>query len=102
MSLTVAAGNTKLHQILMMQIYTENWVNSPGQMEDNSWQAFVSVPKDNWYIAKVRLFQFRILCEDMMLNIGPITWHPALAALMKLPLVKCENSLLLAAQGMMQ
>nr|DAD31311.1 TPA_asm: hypothetical protein HUJ06_010162 [Nelumbo nucifera] len=22
-------------------IYTENWVNSPGQEEDNSWQAFV-------------------------------------------------------------
>jgi len=35
-----------------MQIYTENWVNSPGQQEDNSWQAFVFVPKDNWYIAK--------------------------------------------------
>ncbi|KAE9453378.1 hypothetical protein C3L33_14747, partial [Rhododendron williamsianum] len=33
-------------------IYTENWVNSPGQQEDNSWQAFVFVPKDNWYIAK--------------------------------------------------
>nr|KAJ0192661.1 hypothetical protein LSAT_V11C800390120 [Lactuca sativa] len=29
-------------------IYTENWVNSPGQMEDNSWQAFVSVPKHDW------------------------------------------------------
>lgn len=35
-----------------MQIYTENWVNSPGQEEDNIWQAFVFVPKDNWYIAK--------------------------------------------------
>ena len=35
-----------------MQIYTENWVNSPGQEEDNSWQAFVFVPKDNWYITK--------------------------------------------------
>ncbi|KAL8466402.1 hypothetical protein ACS0TY_035485 [Phlomoides rotata] len=34
-------------------IYTENWVNSPGQQEDNSWQAFVYVPKDNWYIAKI-------------------------------------------------
>ncbi|KAL0341802.1 UNVERIFIED_CONTAM: putative complex I intermediate-associated protein 30 [Sesamum calycinum] len=33
-------------------IYTENWVNSPGQQEDNSWQAFVFVPKGNWYIAK--------------------------------------------------
>lgn len=37
---------------IMVQIYTENWVNSPGQMEDNSWQSFVYVPKDNWYIAK--------------------------------------------------
>ncbi|KAF3657437.1 hypothetical protein T459_12190 [Capsicum annuum] len=35
------------------KIYTENWVNSPGQDEDNSWQAFVSVPRDNWYITKV-------------------------------------------------
>ncbi|RVX17104.1 putative complex I intermediate-associated protein 30 [Vitis vinifera] len=33
-------------------IYTENWVNSPAQQEDNSWQAFVFVPKDNWYITK--------------------------------------------------
>lgn len=38
--------------LILVQIYTENWVNSPGQMEDNSWQAFVYVPKDNWYIAK--------------------------------------------------
>ncbi|KAL0694712.1 hypothetical protein Bca4012_061892 [Brassica carinata] len=33
-------------------IYTENWVNSPGQTEDNSWQAFVFAPKDRWYTAK--------------------------------------------------
>ncbi|CAE5957745.1 unnamed protein product [Arabidopsis arenosa] len=33
-------------------IYTENWVNSPGQAEDNSWQAFVFAPKDSWYTAK--------------------------------------------------
>ncbi|XP_043705016.1 probable complex I intermediate-associated protein 30 isoform X1 [Telopea speciosissima] len=39
-------------------IYTENWVNSPGQQEDNSWQAFVFVPKDNWYIAKIPLDQY--------------------------------------------
>ncbi|KAF9673525.1 hypothetical protein SADUNF_Sadunf10G0033300 [Salix dunnii] len=39
-------------------IYTENWVNSPGQMEDNSWQAFVFVPKDNWYIAKIPLARY--------------------------------------------
>ncbi|XP_024027384.1 probable complex I intermediate-associated protein 30 isoform X1 [Morus notabilis] len=39
-------------------IYTENWVNSPGQPEDNSWQAFVFVPKDNWYITKIPLAQY--------------------------------------------
>ncbi|CAN6707632.1 hypothetical protein ACFX13_025201 [Malus domestica] len=39
-------------------IYTENWVNSPGQEEDNSWQAFVFVPKDNWYIAKIPLARY--------------------------------------------
>lgn len=38
--------------MILVQIYTENWVNSPGQMEDNSWQSFIYVPKDNWYIAK--------------------------------------------------
>ncbi|CAH2066925.1 unnamed protein product [Thlaspi arvense] len=26
-------------------IYTENWVNSPGQAEDNSWQAFVPLAR---------------------------------------------------------
>ncbi|KAM0837446.1 hypothetical protein ACQ4PT_061649 [Festuca glaucescens] len=36
-------------------IYTENWVNSPGQEEDNSWQAFVYVPQDNWQILKIPL-----------------------------------------------
>ncbi|KAK1360917.1 putative complex I intermediate-associated protein 30 [Heracleum sosnowskyi] len=39
-------------------IYTENWVNSPGQEEDNSWQAFVFVPKDDWYIAKIPLARY--------------------------------------------
>lgn len=39
--------------MILVQIYTENWVNSPGQMEDNSWQAFVYVPEGNWYIMKV-------------------------------------------------
>eukprot|EP00268_Persea_americana_P008023 TRINITY_DN13081_c0_g2_i6.p1 TRINITY_DN13081_c0_g2~~TRINITY_DN13081_c0_g2_i6.p1 ORF type:complete len:213 (+),score=39.97 TRINITY_DN13081_c0_g2_i6:697-1335(+) len=39
-------------------IYTENWVNSPAQEEDNSWQAFVFVPKDNWYIAKIPLDRY--------------------------------------------
>ncbi|KAL7258709.1 hypothetical protein ACSBR1_004752 [Camellia fascicularis] len=38
-------------------IYTENWVNSPGQ-EDNSWQAFVFVPRDNWYIAEILLARY--------------------------------------------
>ncbi|KAH9713820.1 CIA30 domain-containing protein [Citrus sinensis] len=40
------------------RIYTENWVNSPGQQEDNSWQSFVFVPKDNWYIAKIPLARY--------------------------------------------
>ncbi|CAI9114477.1 OLC1v1015210C1 [Oldenlandia corymbosa var. corymbosa] len=39
-------------------IYTENWVNSPAQLEDNSWQAFVFVPKDNWYIAKIPISRY--------------------------------------------
>ncbi|XP_077234496.1 putative complex I intermediate-associated protein 30 [Tasmannia lanceolata] len=39
-------------------IYTENWVNSPVQQEDNSWQAFVFVPKDNWYIAKIPIDRY--------------------------------------------
>ncbi|XP_022158797.1 probable complex I intermediate-associated protein 30 isoform X2 [Momordica charantia] len=39
-------------------IYTENWVNSPGQEEDNSWQAFVIAPKDDWYIAKIPLDRY--------------------------------------------
>lgn len=39
-------------------IYTENWVNSPAQQEDNSWQAFVFVPKDDWYIAKIPLARY--------------------------------------------
>lgn len=38
----------------VLQIYTDNWVNSPAQQEDNSWQAFIYVPEDNWYIAKAR------------------------------------------------
>lgn len=39
-------------------IYTENWVNSPGQQEDNSWQAFVYVPKGNWYVTKIPLVNY--------------------------------------------
>lgn len=48
--------------VLLLQIYTENWVNSPGQEEDNSWQAFVYVPKGNWYIAKASSETFS--CND--------------------------------------
>lgn len=43
------------------QIYTENWVNSPGQEEDNSWQAFVLAPKGDWYIAKASDLPFHSL-----------------------------------------
>ncbi|ONK55580.1 uncharacterized protein A4U43_UnF1380 [Asparagus officinalis] len=39
-------------------IYTENWINSPGQEEDNSWQAFVFAPKDQWHIAKIPLERY--------------------------------------------
>ncbi|XP_020102304.1 probable complex I intermediate-associated protein 30 isoform X2 [Ananas comosus] len=39
-------------------IYTENWVNSPGQQEDNSWQAFILAPKDTWHIAKIPLDRY--------------------------------------------
>ncbi|KAL1323922.1 hypothetical protein HN51_034134 [Arachis hypogaea] len=39
-------------------IYTENWVNSPAQMEDNSWQTFVYVPKGNWYVLKIPLARY--------------------------------------------
>ncbi|RZB59028.1 putative complex I intermediate-associated protein 30 [Glycine soja] len=55
-------------------IYTENWVNSPGQMEDNSWQAFVYVPEGNWYIMKEAAFVLKkcvlLGSADLMLNIG--------------------------------
>ncbi|XP_020973526.1 probable complex I intermediate-associated protein 30 isoform X2 [Arachis ipaensis] len=40
------------------KIYTENWVNSPAQMEDNSWQTFVYVPKGNWYVLKIPLARY--------------------------------------------
>ncbi|KAM3270997.1 putative complex I intermediate-associated protein 30 [Capsicum baccatum] len=50
-------------------IYTENWVNSPGQDEDNSWQAFVSVPKDNnWYIAKIPLTRYAPTWRGNIIN----------------------------------
>ncbi|KAK3161825.1 hypothetical protein QOZ80_1BG0082010 [Eleusine coracana subsp. coracana] len=39
-------------------IYTENWVNSPGQEEDNSWQAFVYIPQDRWQILKIPLERY--------------------------------------------
>ncbi|XP_023532002.1 probable complex I intermediate-associated protein 30 isoform X1 [Cucurbita pepo subsp. pepo] len=55
-------------------IYTENWVNSPGQEEDNSWQAFVLAPKDDWYIAKIPLDRYlptwrgNIIDSEMEMN----------------------------------
>ncbi|XP_045792807.1 probable complex I intermediate-associated protein 30 [Trifolium pratense] len=55
-------------------IYTENWVNSPGQMEDNSWQSFIYVPKDNWYIAKIPLARYlptwrgNVIDEEIEMN----------------------------------
>ncbi|KAG8380203.1 hypothetical protein BUALT_Bualt07G0169000 [Buddleja alternifolia] len=48
-------------------IYTENWVNSPGQQEDNSWQAFVFVPKDNCNIL-LRLFLIFIKKFEILIS----------------------------------
>ncbi|CAN0914304.1 Probable complex I intermediate-associated protein 30 [Linum grandiflorum] len=56
-------------------IYTENWVNSPGQLEDNSWQAFVYVPKDNWYIAKASSSIFLYTCLSIPLTRYLPTWR---------------------------
>ncbi|XP_057864421.2 probable complex I intermediate-associated protein 30 isoform X2 [Cryptomeria japonica] len=39
-------------------IHTENWVNVPGGAEDNTWQAYVFVPKGDWYIAKIPLVRY--------------------------------------------
>ena len=47
---------------MSVQIYTENWVNSPAQQEDNSWQAFVFVPKGNWYITKASSVLLKPIC----------------------------------------
>lgn len=52
---------------ISIQIYTENWVNSPGQAEDNSWQAFVFAPKGNWYTAKASLV---LLLQGNWINNG--------------------------------
>ncbi|CAH9098734.1 unnamed protein product [Cuscuta europaea] len=49
-------------------IYTQNWVNSPGQEEDNSWQAFVFVPKDDWYIAKIPLSMYMPTWRGNIIN----------------------------------
>ncbi|KAF2300919.1 hypothetical protein GH714_018282 [Hevea brasiliensis] len=54
-------------------IYTENWVNSPGQLEDNSWQSFVFVPEDNWYIAKSKACSFAVMTNSSF-SILP-TWR---------------------------
>ncbi|CAD5317004.1 unnamed protein product [Arabidopsis thaliana] len=59
-------------------IYTENWVNSPGQAEDNSWQAFVFAPKGNWYTAKVPLTRYlptwkgNVIDAEMEMNPGHV------------------------------
>lgn len=42
-------------------------MNSPGQEEDNSWQYFVFVPEDKWYIAKASFFFFKLdVVRDLM------------------------------------
>ncbi|CAI0419264.1 unnamed protein product [Linum tenue] len=57
-------------------IYTENWVNSPGQLEDNSWQAFVHIPlarylptwRGNVINAEMEMNQARILGMSLSVN----------------------------------
>ncbi|KAG0496096.1 hypothetical protein HPP92_000787 [Vanilla planifolia] len=55
-------------------IYTENWVNSPAQEEDNSWQAFVVAPKDEWHVVKIPLEQYlptwrgNVISSEMEMN----------------------------------
>lgn len=39
-------------------IYTDNWINFPGKQEDNSWQAFVYAPKDQWHELKIPLERY--------------------------------------------
>ncbi|EPS58917.1 hypothetical protein M569_15894, partial [Genlisea aurea] len=58
-------------------IYTENWVNSPGQQEDNSWQAFVFVPPGGWHIAKAsqKQKQKTLCCETIPLERYLPTWR---------------------------
>ncbi|XP_010537643.1 PREDICTED: probable complex I intermediate-associated protein 30 [Tarenaya hassleriana] len=59
-------------------IYTENWVNSPGQPEDNSWQAFVITPKDDWYTAKIPFARYlptwrgNVIDAQMEMNLGRV------------------------------
>lgn len=39
-------------------IHTENWVNMPGRTDDNTWQAFVFIPKGYWYEARIPLSRY--------------------------------------------
>lgn len=39
-------------------IHTENWVNVPGTTENNTWQAFVFIPKGYWYVARIPLSRY--------------------------------------------
>ncbi|KAK8919114.1 putative complex I intermediate-associated protein 30 [Platanthera zijinensis] len=39
-------------------IYTDNWVTSPGKQEDNTWQAFIISPKDEWHEVKIPLEKY--------------------------------------------
>ncbi|KAK6911816.1 NADH:ubiquinone oxidoreductase intermediate-associated protein 30 [Dillenia turbinata] len=55
-------------------IYTENWVNSPGQLEDNSWQAFIPLARylptwrGNVIDANLEMNQSRILGMSLSVN----------------------------------
>ncbi|KAG2321777.1 hypothetical protein Bca52824_014990 [Brassica carinata] len=60
-------------------MYTENWVNSPGQAEDNSWQAFVLLQRETGIqLRQVPLTRYlptwkgNVIDADMEMNPGRV------------------------------
>ncbi|XP_042413704.1 probable complex I intermediate-associated protein 30 isoform X2 [Zingiber officinale] len=56
-------------------IYTDNWLSTtPGQQEDNSWQALVYAPKNQWHVTKIPLHQYvakykgRVISSETEMN----------------------------------
>ncbi|XP_042418370.1 probable complex I intermediate-associated protein 30 isoform X1 [Zingiber officinale] len=56
-------------------IYTDNWLSTtPGQQENNSWQALVYAPKNQWHVTKIPLHQYvakykgRVISSETEMN----------------------------------